>query len=142
MVTISAPFDPAHVAQLLPTDAAAELERFDEVSVQIAGRSFRLRRQFLLDIRRQNLQSTIHTLGKALLVLHSPHDATVEIASAREIFDAARHPKSFVSLDSADHLLTDPADSAYVARVVAGWLRGPSSAVAHDSADPTPHRGL
>ena len=121
VATIGAPFDPAHVTHLLDTETLASLERDGDVAVQIAGRPFRIRRQLLLDVNAQHLGEAIQNLHKALLVLHAPRDEVVDIDNARQIFETARHPKSFVSLDDADHLLTRPADSAYVATVLAAW---------------------
>lgn len=120
VATIGAPSDPAHVSHLL-TDALPALEADGEAEVQLAGRPFRLRRAFLDDIREQPQLERIARLGRALLVMHSPQDAIVGIENARTIYQAARHPKSFVSLDGADHLLTRPADSRYVAGVLAAW---------------------
>jgi len=121
VATIGAPFDPAHVTHLFDTDALTAIDRTGEVAVQISGRPFRIRRQFLDDVNEQHLGDAIANLRKALLVFHAPRDEVVDIDNARRIFDAARHPKSFVSLDDADHLLTRPADAAYVAGVLAVW---------------------
>jgi putative redox protein len=122
VVTIGAPIDPGHVTSLFPPETLAALETADEATVELAGRPFRIRRQFLDDAGAQHLEPAIHTLHKALLLFHSPVDEIVDIDHARRIFEAARHPKSFVSLDHADHLLTDPADAAYVASVLAAWV--------------------
>jgi putative redox protein len=119
VVTIGAPFDAAQVTHLLPLDAAAELDRSDEVTVEISGRSFPIRRQLLDDVNAQNLTSAIRELHRALLVFHAPGDELVDVDNARRIFDVAKHPKSFVSLDNADHLLTRRADAIYVAQVLA-----------------------
>lgn len=120
VATIGAPSDPAHVVQLF-ADAVAQLETAGEAVVSLAGRPFRIRRRFLDDIREQPQLERIATLARALLVMHSPQDSTVGIENARTIYEAARHPKSFVSLDGVDHLLTQPADSRYVAGVLAAW---------------------
>ena len=111
VATIGAPFEPAHVARLISNDLQAT----------IGGRSFRVTRQFLDDLAAQKPAETIAKLRKALLVLHSPRDAIVDIDNAAKIFLAAKHPKSFVSLDDADHLLLRPEDAAYVAEVLAAW---------------------
>jgi putative redox protein len=118
--TIGAPADVQHVRHLLgdgldalPAEGAAE--------VSIGGRPFRLRRRFLDDLAEQDQLSRIGALHRALLVLHSPQDAIVGIDNASAIFLAARHPKSFVSLDHADHLLTRRQDADYVAEVIAAW---------------------
>jgi putative redox protein len=120
VATIAAPSDPGHVTDLLRRQAPDLLER-DEVEVQLGGRPFTLRREFLEDIRSQPQRERIRNLDRALLVMHSPHDRTVHIDNASEIFMAARHPKSFISLDGANHLLTDHADARYVADVLAAW---------------------
>src|SRR5205823_4587038 len=92
-----------------------------EVEVALAGRPFRIRRAFLDDVAEQNLTARIGDLRKALLIFHSPTDDVVGIDNASHIFAAAKHPKSFVSLAGADHLLSRRSDSAYVAAVVAAW---------------------
>ena len=120
VVTIAAPFDPAHVAGLFP-DRVAEIKDKGEVEVALAGRSFRIRRALLDDIAEQKLSSHISNLRKALLVFHSPTDDTVGIDNASHIFTTAKHPKSFISLAGADHLLSRSSDAVYVAHVVAAW---------------------
>jgi len=120
VATIGAPFDPAHVAKLF-APARAEIESAGEAEVELAGRRFRVRRQFLDDIAGQRQREVIAGLRRALLIFHSPTDMTVEISNAADIFTAAKHPKSFVSLDRADHLLTRKEDAAYVAAVLAAW---------------------
>jgi uncharacterized OsmC-like protein/alpha-beta hydrolase superfamily lysophospholipase len=120
VVTIGAPSDPAHVAGLFK-DARAEIEAGGEVEVTLAGRPFRIRRAFLDDVAEQQLSGRINALHKALLVFHSPTDDIVGIDNASRIFAAARHPKSFVSLAGADHLLSRRGDAAYVANVIAAW---------------------
>jgi len=89
--------------------------------VLLAGRPFTIKRQFLIDAGEQNLASKISALRQALLVMHSPRDTTVDISNATRIFTAARHPKSFISLDRADHLLSAKPDAAYAANVIAAW---------------------
>ena len=121
LATINAPYDPAHVLRQLPESALADLEHQEDVEVEIAGRRFRIRREFLVAASNQDLGRAIESLGRPLLVLHAPTDEVVDVDNARRIFEAARHPKSFVSLDDADHLLTRPADGAYVAEVVSAW---------------------
>jgi uncharacterized OsmC-like protein/alpha/beta superfamily hydrolase len=120
VVTIAAPFDPAHVAGLFG-DRVEEIKSKGEVEVTLAGRSFRIRRGLLDDIGEHNLAPRIAELRKALLVFHSPTDETVSIDNASHIFTAAKHPKSFISLAGADHLLRRPSDAAYVAHVIAAW---------------------
>ena len=120
VATIAAPADPAHVAHLL-TDKRAEIETRGEAEVLLAGRPFRVRREFLDDVAEQHLLERVKDLRRALLVMHSPTDDTVGIDNATRIFLAARHPKSFVSLADADHLLTRRRDALYAALVIAAW---------------------
>ncbi len=120
VATISAPADPAHVRHLLK-EAEDVIEREGEAEVQLAGRTFRIRRQFLDDIQAHRLEDHIGNLRRALLIFHSPLDNIVGIDNATRIFVAAKHPKSFVSLDDADHLLSRRRDAAYVANVIAAW---------------------
>jgi uncharacterized OsmC-like protein/pimeloyl-ACP methyl ester carboxylesterase len=120
VVTINAPVDPAHVTGLLG-GRAAEIEAKGEVEVTLAGRPFRVRRSFLEDVAQQNLTNHLAGLHKALLVFHSPTDDIVGIDNASHIFLAAKHPKSFISLTGADHLLSGTGDAAYVAHVIAAW---------------------
>jgi putative redox protein len=120
VVTIAAPFDPAHVTGLF-SEHLADIGEKGEVEVTLAGRSFRIRRTLLDDIAQQNLATRIAGLRKALLVFHSPTDDTVGIDNASHIFTTAKHPKSFISLAGADHLLSRASDAVYVAHVVAAW---------------------
>ncbi|PKU24115.1 osmotically inducible protein OsmC [Telmatospirillum siberiense] len=120
VVTIAAPADPAHVTKMF-ADQREEIDTFGEAEVHLVGRPFRIRKQFLDDIESHRLEAQISGLRRALLVFHSPHDATVGIENAARIFAAAKHPKSFISLDDADHLLTRKEDAVYVARVIAAW---------------------
>jgi uncharacterized OsmC-like protein/alpha-beta hydrolase superfamily lysophospholipase len=120
VVTIAAPSDPGHVAGLF-RDRLGEIEARGEVEVTLAGRPFRIRRAFLDDVAEQELNGRIAALRKALLIFHSPTDDIVGIDNASHIFATARHPKSFVSLPGADHLLSRRSDAAYVADVIAAW---------------------
>lgn len=120
VVTIAAPSDPAHVTGLFSAHLDS-IRAQGEVEVSLAGRPFRIKREFLDDIAEQELMKDITGLHKALLVMQSPVDDTVGIDNATKIFAAARHPKSFVSLDHADHLLTKPADALYAADVITAW---------------------
>ncbi|HEV7617845.1 MAG TPA: alpha/beta hydrolase [Burkholderiaceae bacterium] len=133
VVTIGAPSDPSHVTGLF-RDQLDRIETEGEAEVQLAGRPFRIKRQFLIDAAEQKLARKIAHLRKALLVMHSPHDTTVDIGNALDIFTAAKHPKSFVSLDDADHLLTRRSDAVYVANVIAAW----SERYIADTATPIP----
>ncbi|MEX2163683.1 MAG: alpha/beta fold hydrolase [Sulfuricaulis sp.] len=118
--TIGAPYDPAHVRRLLE-GVTPEIEAAGAADVTIAGRKFRIKQQFLDDISSQNSNRYLAHLRKALLIFHSPRDTTVSIENAGMIFAAAKHPKSFISLDDADHLLTRKEDALYVASVLASW---------------------
>jgi len=120
VATIGAPADPSHVAHLFD-DARDAIEREGEATVDLAGRRFTIRRQFLHDIEQQRLSERVRGMRKALLVLHSPVDEIVGVDNASAIFAAALHPKSFISLDRADHLLSRPRDSRYVAATIAAW---------------------
>lgn len=120
VATIGAPFDPSHVTGQF-TDALPRIASEGEAEVSLGGRPFRIGHAFVEDVGATRLDAALKGLGRALLVLHAPADAVVPIDSASAIFLAARHPKSFVTLDGADHLITDPADADYVAEVIAAW---------------------
>ncbi|SEN36536.1 putative redox protein [Duganella sp. CF517] len=122
VVTVAAPSDPSHVTGLFSAHLDA-IARDGEAQVQLAGRPFRIKRQFVEDAGEHNLKGKIAALRRALMVMHAPGDDTVPISNAVEIFTAARHPKSFISLDSADHLLTRREDAVYVADLIAVWSR-------------------
>lgn len=120
VVTIGAPFDPGHVAHNFG-DALDDITRNGKAEVSLAGRPFTIGKGFVEDIAGASLADPIKNLGKALLVLHGPRDETVSIDNAAQIFTAAKHPKSFVTLDDADHLVSTPADAEYAAEVIAAW---------------------
>jgi putative redox protein len=120
VATIGAPAEPAHVAAHLEA-ARPEIEARGEAEVTLAGRSFCIRKEFLDDIEGQKLEAAIAGLRKALIVFHAPRDEIVGIENAEKIFKAAKHPKSFVSLDSADHMLGRKGDAHWVAGVLAAW---------------------
>ena len=120
VVTIAAPSDPGHVAGLF-RDRVETIRKQGDGEVEIGGRPFRIRREFLDDVAEQRLLERVRDLRKALLVFHSPVDALVGIENAGKIFAAAKHPKSFVSLADADHLLGRRSDAIYVANVLAAW---------------------
>jgi putative redox protein len=120
VVTIAAPYDPNHVVGLFK-EKVDEIKAQGEVEVQLAGRPFRIKREFLNDVAEKKLNECLVNLHKALLVFHSPTDTTVGIENASHIFGAAKHPKSFVSLTGADHLLSQKSDAVYVANVIAAW---------------------
>jgi len=120
VITLAAPSDPAHVTGLFRAHLA-EIEHSGAAEVVLAGRPFKIKRQFLEDVAEQNLTAKVAALRRALLVMHSPKDATVDIANAAHIFTAAKHPKSFVSLDGGDHLLSAHEDANYVADLISVW---------------------
>src|SRR5688572_23854742 len=120
VATIAAPADPAHVTGLF-RQHLPDIEAKGEVEVALAGRPFRIRKEFLDDVGMQKLEQCLRDLRKALLVLHSPTDDIVGIENASAIFTAAKHPKSFVSLHGADHLLGKRRDAVYVAELIAAW---------------------
>jgi putative redox protein len=136
VVTIAAPSDPAHVTGLF-RDRINDIRKLGKVDVQLAGRPFQIKREFLDDIAEQGLTEQVKKLHKALLVMHSPVDDTVGIDNATHIFVAAKHPKSFVSLAGADHLLSGKRDASYVAGVIAAWAeRYLAPVVPEPAADP------
>ncbi len=120
VATIGAPADPSHVSHLF-AEAQPEIDAEGEAEVMLAGRPFRIQKQFLEDIAGQRLGKRVSGLKRALLVLHAPLDETVGIENAAEIFGVAKHPKSFISLDNADHLLSNRNDADYAASVIAAW---------------------
>ncbi|GAB3224973.1 alpha/beta hydrolase family protein [Mycolicibacterium hippocampi] len=120
VVTVGAPFEPAHVEHNY--DALVErIEAEGQAPFLIGGKALTLRRHFIEDIRATDLRECISTLRRALLVMHSPTDNTVGIENASEIFRTARHPRSFVSLEGADHLLTEKNQAARAARIISAW---------------------
>ncbi|MEX0976565.1 MAG: alpha/beta fold hydrolase [Woeseia sp.] len=120
VATIAAPSHPSHIVKQF-AGAIDEIKTSGTAAVQLGGRSFNIHRHFLDDLERHPLPDSIGTLRKALLILHSPLDETVSIDHASELFMAAKHPKSFVSLDKADHLLSSASDSRYAGGVLAAW---------------------
>ena len=137
VVTIGAPAEPAHLAHMFQ-DTADEIETNGQANVLLAGRAFTIKKQFLDDIAGQSLTECLAKLGRALLVMHSPIDNTVGIENAAAIFAAAKHPKSFVSLDDADHLVSNKADAEYAATVLAAWASRyiPAYEVSDDTVTP------
>ena len=120
VVTLAAPSDPVYVTGMFK-EHLAHIAEHGEAEVQLAGRPFRIRQQFVADAAGHSLKEKIAGLRKALLVMHAPGDDTVEIGNAMQIFTVAKHPKSFISLDDADHLLTRREDAVYVANLIAAW---------------------
>ena len=135
VVTIGAPADPKHVAHLIG-DARETIEQTGQATVTLAGRSFLIKKQFLEDLEETRMEETIRGLRRALLVCHSPIDQTVGIENAARIFQAAMHPKSFLSLDKADHLLSSEADAFYVGRAAAAWATRYLDVPAAEDGDP------
>lgn len=122
VATIGAPSNPVHVKHLFKSNLE-EIEASGMAKVNLSGRDFTIKKQFLDDLESKSLPEVAKQLRKALLVMHSPQDNTVGIKNAEEIYLAARHPKSFVSLDGADHLLMNKRDSIYAGDVIAGWAK-------------------
>lgn len=120
VVTVGSPSDPSHLKKLLNYHPE-KFESSDEFEAHIGGRPFTIQKQFIHDLEENQLADNINKLGKALLVMHSPQDSIVEISNAADLYHHARHPKSFVSLDGADHLLSRKEDALYVAEVIGSW---------------------
>jgi len=122
VVTIGAPHDPGHVKHHFDT-VQKQIKQKGSAEVTLAGRTFTIKKQFLEDLEMQQIDTHINSLKAALLVMHSPRDTTVAIDNAAKIYQAAKHPKSFISLDDADHLLLAEEDSLYVGMMIAAWAR-------------------
>lgn len=120
VATIGAPSSPTHISKLLKS-GIEEIQDKGEATLLIGGREFQIQKQFLDDINEKNMNITLRNLKLPILVLHSPQDTTVGIDNAGLIFQAAWHPKSFISLDNADHLLSSKEDSIYVGKMIANW---------------------
>ena len=136
VITLAAPATPAHIQRHIAADLAT-IQAEGVADVSLRGRPFTIKRQLLKDIKSVDLDVAIRTMRKPLLVVHSPTDNVVGIGHAAEILDHARHPKSFLSLDGADHLITDDADARYVAEVIATWANrySESDLTAHSQPD-------
>lgn len=141
IATIGAPMDPEHVLHNI-SDGLDRVEAEGTASVTIGGRPFQLQKQFLDDVRASALEVAIRQLKCPLLVMHSPIDATVGVENASAIFSAARHPKSFVSLDTADHLLTKASDAEFAASVLEGWVSRYLLPMTDQGPEETPHNVL
>ncbi len=120
VATIAAPADPLHVKELL-RESVETIREQGFAEVQLGGRRFNIQEQFLADAAAQPQAERIRTLGAALLVMHSPVDQIVSVDEAEKIFSLARHPKSFVALDGADHLLSRREDSQFAADIIGAW---------------------
>jgi len=120
LATVGAPASPAHVSHLF-SGGLEEIHAKGEAEVNIGGRPFTVKKDFIDDIESVDLKEILQRLRKPILVAHSPQDMTVEVENAKEIYLHARHPKSFISLDGADHLLSNSKDSSYLGNVISGW---------------------
>lgn len=120
VATIGAPAEPSHVQHLIQS-AISTIAKEGKAEVSIGGRNFTIKKQFIEDMEKHQLTEVLKAMRKSILILHSPQDTTVDVCNAATIFAAAHHPKSFVSLDGADHLLLNKEDSIYVGRVISSW---------------------
>jgi putative redox protein len=138
VVTINAPAEPQHVKRHLRS-SLDDIEKCGEAEVLLAGRTFTIKKQFLDDLNEQNMSDVIRGLERALLVFHSPDDAIVAVDNAHQLYESAAEPKSFVSLEGADHLLSRAEDSEYVGAVIAAWAARYLGEPLKPSADAIPH---
>ena len=120
VATIGAPSTPEHVTHIMRSELS-EIREKGLAEVNVGGRNFTIKEEFLNDLNGREVQKMVAELDAALLILHSPQDTVVEINNAEELYKVARHPKSFVSLDGADHLLSNRKDSVYTGKVIAAW---------------------
>jgi putative redox protein len=141
VATVAAPSDPSHVTHLFK-DAIPAIREQGELEVSLAGRPFRIKREFLDDIAEHRLTDTVAKLHRPLLIFHSPTDDYVGIDNATRLFVAAKHPKSFISLTGADHLLTQKRDAVYVADMIAAWAMRFLDAPSAEIAAPNPPAGV
>lgn len=122
VVTIGAPANPSHISHLFH-DSVSEIIENGVAELSIGGRPFKIKQQFLNDIKSQKIEVAIANLNVPIMIFHSPIDQTVEIDNAAKIYKTAKHPKSFISLDKADHLLSDKEDSEFVGLMIAAWSK-------------------
>ena len=122
VATIASPFDPSAVRRHLG-DSVQTIEERGEASITLAGKSFVVTKQFLEDLEQTSMEDAIRNLERALIIFHSPRDTVVGIDNAAKIFQTAKHPKSFVSLDQSDHLISDRSDASYLGEVLAAWAK-------------------
>jgi len=122
VATVGTPSEPEHVTHLLHSKIE-DIESSGVAEVNIGGQIFTIKKQFLDDLREKNMYDIVSNLDKAILVLHSPQDRIVEIENAAKIYHAAKHPKSFVTLNNADHMLTNKNDAYYVGNVISTWAK-------------------
>lgn len=123
VITIGAPSDVHHVSHLFKDDLSV-IEKTGEAKVNLSGREFKIKKQFLDDIKEVNLLNELKSSKKAFLIMHSPIDDTVSIDHASKIYSHIKHPKSFISLNKADHLISNPKDAEYIATVIGAWILG------------------
>lgn len=123
LVTIGSPSEPRHILELIGQSSLDVIESSGSADVDLEGRIFHIKKQFLLDVAGQRVLHQVRRLNKPLLVMHAPEDKTVPISHATAIFQAAVHPKSFVSLGEADHLVTNKVDAEFIADVIAAWSK-------------------
>lgn len=121
LVTINAPSDPSHLRRLMKS-SLQEIESQGYAKVVLGGREFQIQKQFIDDLENHKSLSYLKDIRAALLIFHSPQDTTVDLENAKLIFTAAHHPKNFISLYEADHLLTQPSDAVYVADIIKSWV--------------------
>ena len=121
VATIGAPSDPAHVLSHMEA-SREEIRERGEAEISLGGRPFTIKEQFLEDLESSRMEPVVRDLDRALLILHSPRDEIVGMENAARLYKMAKHPKSYVSLDDADHLLMQERDSRYVARLLAAWV--------------------
>lgn len=122
VATIGAPSSPGHVAHLF-SSGLQDINTNGLAEVSIGGRSFTIKKQFLDDIEENRINKAVHEMRKPILILHSPQDKIVGIENAAQIYQSAMHPKSFISLDGADHLLSNNKDSIYAGKMIATWAK-------------------
>ena len=122
VATVGAPSEPAHVLHLIDEGSTEKIKQDGQAEVSLGGRPFVIRKEFLEDVNETSLHSKLAVNRKPLLICHSPIDTVVGVDNAKTIYEAASHPKSFVSLDGADHLLRQPADAEFVADVISTWV--------------------
>jgi putative redox protein len=121
IVTIGSPYQPSHAAHLFE-ESVEEIKEKGRANVTIGGRPFTVNAELLKSLNSNDSEKIIAELDRALLVLHSPQDRIVGIENAEKIYKAAKHPKSFISMDGADHLLSEKLDSMYVGDIISSWL--------------------
>jgi putative redox protein len=134
VATIGAPSDPEHVRNLLKS-SLDEIEKTGEAVVELAGRKFKIKKEFIDDLDNKNMADVVSKMNKALLIIHSPQDEIVGIDNAAELYNAAKHPKSFISLDGADHLMSNKNDSTFVGFLIGVWAARYIDASAEDRLD-------